>query len=61
MLVNQFLEQYTDESLKRKIFDGFALLISSNLIFNMEKRNRLKFNLKFNEFCIKTYGLLSIR
>ena len=61
VLVSELMEQYSDENLKQKIFDGFKSLTPSNFVFNMEKRNRLKFNSKFNEFCIKTYGLLFIR
>ena len=61
MLVSQLMEQYGDESLKQKIFTGFTSLTPSNFVFNMEKRNRLKFSSKFNDFCIKTYGLLFIK
>ncbi|RMZ94498.1 exportin-4, partial [Brachionus plicatilis] len=60
----------TSTELKQKIESGFKNLITSpnqsnlevNLsMFNLEKRNRIKFNSRFNEFCIKTYGLLFIR
>jgi hypothetical protein len=60
-LVSQLITQYEDENVKRKIIEGFQSLTPANFNFNTEKRNRLKFNSKFNEFCIKTYGLLFIR
>ncbi len=61
MLVNELVTEYQDESLKEKILSGFLQLTPTNFTFNLEKRNRIKFTTKFNEFCIKTYGLLFIR
>ena len=61
MLVNDLVAQYDDEQLKAKILSGFQALTPTNFIFSLDKRNRLKFNSKFNDFCIKTYGLLFIR
>jgi hypothetical protein len=61
MLVGQLVEQYTDNNIKQKILEGFSSLTPSNFVFTMEKRNRLKFNTKFNEFCVKTYSLLFIK
>jgi hypothetical protein len=61
VLVSQLIEQINDDNLKMKIMEGFNNLTPVNFAFNMEKRNRIKFSSKFNEFCIKTYGLLFIR
>lgn len=61
VLVSQLIEQINDDNLKMKIMEGFNNLTPVNFTFNMEKRNRIKFSSKFNEFCIKTYGLLFIR
>ena len=61
LLVGQLVEQYPDDNIKQKILEGFTSLTPSNFLFTMEKRNRLKFSTKFNEFCVKTYGLLFIR
>lgn len=61
MLVSQLVAQYEDDTMKQKIIEGFHSLTPTNFNFNMEKRNRLKFITKFNEFCVKTYGLLFIR
>ena len=71
-LVSQLIRNKfaTGTELEEKIESGFKILITSsnqsnfeiNLsMFNFEKRNRIKFNSKFNEFSIKTYGLLFIR
>ncbi|CAF0887255.1 unnamed protein product [Brachionus calyciflorus] len=74
--VNQFIQDKFSMNLqlKEKIQQGFNTLVAlptqfqaiSNFeinlsMFNLEKRNRIKFNTKFNEFSIKTYGLLFIR
>jgi hypothetical protein len=61
MQVNELMAQYNeDPNIKQKIIEGFHRL-TNNFQFNMEKRNRLKFNSKFNEFSVKTHGLLFIR
>jgi hypothetical protein len=61
MLVNELVEKYGDEMVRTNIINGFNKLTPQTFNFNLEKRNRLKFNTKFNEFCIKTYSLLFIK
>ena len=62
MLVSKLIENYGEEDVRKKILAGFqALTPAANFVFNLDKRNRIKFNTKFNEFCTTTYGLLFIR
>ncbi len=61
MLVGKLIEKYDEEDVRKKIFAGFHALTPANFVFNLDKRSRIKFNSKFNEFCTSTYGLLFIR
>jgi len=47
-LVGGLVGQYEDEELRAKIVEGFRMLTPDNLA-------------KFNEFCVRTYGLLFVR
>ena len=60
-MVNNILMQFTDQDLKLRILKGFETLTPASLIFNHEKKNKIRFTDKFNEFCVQTYGLLFIK
>ncbi len=60
-LVGELVGQYEDEELRCRIAEGFRVLSGDSVSFDMQKRSRLRFSAKFNEFCVKTYGLLFVR
>jgi len=60
-LVGGLVGQYEDEELRAKIVEGFRMLTPDNLSLDMQKRSRMRFAAKFNEFCVRTYGLLFVR